>query len=165
MTMTEEKGRELLKILNSNGRATSEKIATMMSSSTEEISAKIKEYEDKGVIVQYKTIIDWEKAGEEIIYAFIDVKVTPERDAGFDAIARLICQFSEVHAVYLMSGAYDLSVVVEGKSMRDIAYFVAEKLATLNHVQSTATHFVLKKYKIDGKIMEEEPDKRLAVTL
>ncbi|MFH1561806.1 MAG: Lrp/AsnC family transcriptional regulator [Nitrospirota bacterium] len=163
--MLEAKEKEILKILERDAKATPEKIATMVGISSAEVSAKIKELEDKGIIVQYKTIINWEKTGEEVVYAFIEVKVTPERDVGFDSVAKRIYKFPEVHSLYLLSGTYDLSVVVEGKSMKDIAYFVAEKLATLDNVQGTVSHFMLKKYKIDGKVLEpEEEDKRLAVT-
>lgn len=163
--MLEAKEKEILKILERDAKATPEKIATMVGLAETEVAAKIKELEDKGIIVQYKTIIDWEKSGEEVVYAFIEVKVTPERDVGFDAVAKRIYKFPEVHSLYLLSGTYDLSVVVEGKSMKEIAYFVAEKLATLDNVQGTVSHFMLKKYKIDGKVLEpEEGDKRLAVT-
>ncbi len=163
--MLDSKEREILKILERNAKTTPEKIATMIGMSSAEAAAKIKEFEDKGIIVQYKTIIDWEKSGEEVVYAFIEVKVTPERDVGFDAVAKRIYKFPEVHSLYLLSGAYDLIVVVEGKNMKEIAYFVAEKLATLDNVQGTVSHFMLKKYKVDGKVLEpEEEDKRLAIT-
>lgn len=157
---------EILKVLEREGQISFEKIATMVDLSKEEVEKKIEELENKGVIVKYKAIIDWEKAGaDEMVYAFIDVKVAPERDVGFDKVAKRIYRFPEVHALYLLSGAYDLQVVVEGKGMKEVAYFVAEKLATLEEVQSTATHFVLKRYKIDGVVIEpQEKDKRLAVT-
>ncbi|MEW6095556.1 MAG: Lrp/AsnC family transcriptional regulator [bacterium] len=163
--MLEPKEREILKILERDAKATPDKIATMVGIPEAEVVSKIKEFKDKGIIIQYKTLIDWEKAGEEVVYAFIDVKVTPERDVGFDAVAKRIYNFREVHSLYLLSGTYDLSVVVEGKSMKEVAYFVAEKLATLDHVQGTVSHFVLKKYKVDGEILEPaQEDKRLAVT-
>lgn len=157
---------EILRILERDGRITPEKIAALVDLPVQEVEEKIKELEDKAAIVKYKAIIDWEKAGlDEVVYAFIDVKVIPQRDVGFDKIAKRIYQFPEVHALYLLSGAFDLEVVVEGKGMKEVAYFVAEKLATLEGVQSTATHFVLKKYKVDGVIVEpHEKDKRLAVT-
>jgi DNA-binding Lrp family transcriptional regulator len=163
--MLNTKEKEILKILERDAKATPQKIATMIGISEKEVADKIKKFEEEGIIVQYKTLIDWEKTGEEVVYAFIDVKVTPERDVGFDAVAKRIYKFPEVHSLYLLSGTYDLSVVVEGKNMKEIAYFVAEKLATLDHVQGTVSHFVLKKYKVDGKVLEpEEEDKRLAVT-
>lgn len=158
---------EILKILEQDGRTSAEKIARMIDLPREEVEEKIKELEENGAIIKYKAIIDWEKAGvDEVVYAFIDVKVAPQRDVGFDKVAKRIYQFPEVHALYLLSGAYDLQVVVRGKGMKEVAYFVAEKLATLEEVQSTATHFVLKRYKIDGVIVEPQgKDKRLAVTL
>lgn len=158
---------EILRILEQDSRIPTEKIATMVDLSKEEVEEKIKELEDKGVIIKYKAIVDWEKASiDEIVYAFIDVKVTPQRDIGFDRVARRIYQFPEVHALYLLSGAYDLEVIVEGKGMKEVAYFVAEKLATLEGVQSTATHFVLKRYKVDGIVVEPaEKDRRLTLTL
>lgn len=154
---------EILKVLENDAKASCEKIATMLGLSCDEVKSKIKELEDGGVVIKYKTIIDWEKTKEEKVYAFIDVKVTPERDRGFDAIAQRICQYPEVHSLYLMSGAYDFGVVVEGKGMKEIAYFVAEKLAIIENVQSTTTHFVLKKYKIDGIKLEKEEDTRIQI--
>lgn len=161
----DEKSKQILKILEKNAKFSSDKIATMLDISAEEVNKRIKELEEQGVIIQYKTIIDWEKTDNEVVYAFINVRVIPERGQGFDAVAKRIYKFPEVHSLYLISGTNDLSVVIEGKSMKEIAYFVAEKLATIDHVQGTATNFVLKKYKIDGQILEkEEEDKRLAVT-
>lgn len=161
----DEKSKQILKILEKNAKFSSDKIATMLDISAEEVDKRIKELEEQGIIVQYKTIIDWEKTDNDVVYAFINVRVIPERGQGFDAVAKRIYKFPEVHSLYLISGTNDLSVVIEGKSMKEIAYFVAEKLATIDHVQGTATNFVLKKYKIDGQILEkEEEDKRLAVT-
>lgn len=154
---------EILKVLENDARLSSEKIATMLGVSSDEVKSKIKGLEDDGTIVKYKTIIDWEKTKEEKVYAFIDVKVIPEKDRGFDVIARRICQYPEVHSLYLMSGAYDFGVVVEGKTMKEIAYFVAEKLAVIENVQSTTTHFVLKKYKVDGINLEKEEDTRVQI--
>lgn len=156
---------KILKLLEHDAKIKPERIATLLGLSEEEVKKQIAELEESKAIVQYKTIIDWEKAGEDVVYAFIEVKVTPEREVGFDAVARRIYRFPEVHSLYLMSGDYDLSVIVEGKTMKEVAYFVAEKLATLEHVQSTATHFVLKKYKVDGEILgEAEKVERLPVT-
>lgn len=156
---------KILKLLEHDAKIKPERIATLLGLSEEEVKKQIAELEESKAIVQYKTIIDWEKAGEDVVYAFIEVKVTPEREVGFDAVARRIYRFPEVHSLYLISGDYDLSVIVEGKTMKEVAYFVAEKLATLEHVQSTATHFVLKKYKVDGEILgEAEKVERLPVT-
>ncbi|MEW6007165.1 MAG: Lrp/AsnC family transcriptional regulator [bacterium] len=155
--------KEILDILENDARLSKEKIGTMLGISADEVKREIEQFEQDGVIVKYKTIIDWEKTIEEKVYAFIDVRVTPERDRGFDAIAERICQYPEVHSLYLMSGAYDFAVVVSGKSMKELAYFVAEKLAIIENVQSTTTHFILKKYKIDGVLLEKEEDKRIQV--
>ncbi|MEW6680929.1 MAG: Lrp/AsnC family transcriptional regulator [bacterium] len=152
---------EILEILENDARASCEKIATMLGLSPDEVKREIEKKENEGVIIKYKTIVDWEKTEEEKVFAFIDVRVTPERDRGFDAIAKRICQYPEVHSLYLMSGAYDFAVVVSGKSMKEIAYFVAEKLAIIENVQSTTTHFILKKYKVDGVKLEKEEDTRI----
>jgi len=160
------KDKEILEILEKNAKMPISKIALMVDLNEEDVEKRINNLEEKGIILQYKTIINWEKADEEKVYAFIEVRVIPERDTGFDAIAKRIYSFPEVHSLYLMAGDYDFAVVVEGRSMKELAYFVAEKLAPLPHIQSTGTHFLLKKYKLDGKIIEEEtPDKRLAMTL
>lgn len=158
--------KDILKILSKNGKERPEKIATMVGKTKEEVEKLIKEMEEKKIIVKYKALVDWEKIGEDIVYAFIDVKVTPERDVGFDAVAKRIYKYPEVHSMYLMSGTYDFSVVVSGKTMKEVAYFVAERLATIDQVQSTATHFVLKKYKVDDEIIvpSDEEDKRLKVS-
>ncbi len=156
--------REILKILESDSRLSQEEIATMVGKPLEEVRRTIEECEQKGIIRRYKTVIDWEKLGEERIFAFIDVSVSPERGVGFDDIAERIYRFPEVHSVYLVSGTHDLRVVVEGDSMKEVAFFVAEKLSTIDRVHGTATHFLLKTYKQDGDIFETpEPDRRLAV--
>ncbi|MEW6103777.1 MAG: Lrp/AsnC family transcriptional regulator [bacterium] len=153
--------KEILEVLENDAKASNEKIGTMLGMSGDEVKKEIEKLESDGVIIKYKTIIDWEKTIEEKVFAFIDVRVTPERDRGFDAIAERICQYPEVHSLYLMSGAYDFAVVVSGKSMKELAYFVAEKLAIIENVQSTTTHFILKKYKVDGVKLEKEEDKRI----
>jgi DNA-binding Lrp family transcriptional regulator len=121
--------------------------------------------EKDNVILGYGTVINWEKVGEETVTAMIEVKVAPEREVGFNSIAERIYRFPEVRSVYLMSGSYDLSVVVEGKTMKEVARFVSHKLSTIDRVQSTVTHFILKRYKEDHFIFEkEEADKRLVVS-
>ena len=156
---------DVLKILEEDSRLSVDEIAAMTGKSVDEVRSVIAECEQKGIIRRYKTIIDWDKLGEERVFAFIDVKVTPQRGVGFDDIAERIYRFPEVHSVYLVSGLHDLRVVVEGSTMKEVAFFVAEKLATIDRVQSTSTHFLLKKYKEDGVIFEApEGDKRLAVT-
>lgn len=156
---------EILKILEEDSRLGVEEIASMTGKSVDEVKSVIGECEKKGIIRGYKTVINWEKLGKEPVIAFIDVKVSPERGVGFDDIAERIYRFPEVRAVYLVSGMHDLRVQVTGKSMKEVAFFVAEKLATIDRVQSTNTHFLLKKYKEDDIIFEApESDKRLAVT-
>jgi DNA-binding Lrp family transcriptional regulator len=155
----------ILKILERDARTPLSQVAAMVGQSEEEVRRIVAECEKKRIIRRYKTIIDWEKAGLERVFAFIDVKVSPAREVGFDDVAARIYRFPEVHSVYLVSGEYDLRVVVEGRTMREVAFFVAEKLATIDRVQSTATHFLLKKYKEDEEIIAEpEEDRRLAVT-
>jgi len=156
---------QVLKILEEDSRVTPEEIAAMTGMSVEEVKTIIAECERTGIIRAYKTVIDWDKIREEPVMAFIDVKVSPERGVGFDDIAERIYRFPEVRAVYLVSGMHDLRVQVTGKSMKEVAFFVAEKLATIDRVQSTNTHFLLKRYKEDGIIFESpEADRRLAVT-
>ena len=156
--------KEILRILEEDSRLTPDEIAAMTSKTPDEVKAVIDECEKNGIIRRYKTVIDWETVGEEPVIAFIDVKVTPERGVGFDNVAERIYRFPEVRSVYLVSGAYDLRVQVAGNSMKEVAFFVAEKLATIDRVMETSTHFLLKKYKEDGVIFEEpEADRRLAV--
>jgi DNA-binding Lrp family transcriptional regulator len=156
---------ELLQLLADDARLTSAQIAERTGRAEQEVKAAIKQLEREGVIRRYKTVVDWEKAGVEHVYGFIEVRVSPERGVGFDAVAERIMGFPEVHSLYLMSGTYDLLVVVQGKTMREVAFFVAEKLAPLEHVLSTASHFVLKRYKVDGDVLAERAEvKRLPVT-
>ncbi len=157
--------KEVLKILEKDARATPEQISTMTGMPVERVKKAIQEAEKKGAIVKYKTVINWEKAGEEQVLALIEVRVAPQRDRGFDAAAERIYRFPEVRSVYLTSGTYDLAVIVTGKNMREVAAFVAEKLAPLESVLGTVTHFILKRYKEDGEILEgEEQVKRLPVS-
>lgn len=147
---------EILEILNEDSRRTPEEIAMMLGTDVETVKQKIAELEKNKVIVKYNTIVNWDKTDREYVTALIEVKVTPQRDQGFDAIAERIYKFPEVKSVYLMSGDYDLAVMIEGRTMKEVAFFVAEKLSVLDSVLSTATHFVLKKYKVDGVILEDE---------
>ncbi|MDH7602704.1 MAG: Lrp/AsnC family transcriptional regulator [Armatimonadota bacterium] len=156
---------EILRILERDARTSPAQIAVMTGKSEEEVRQAIKHMEESGIIRRYKTVVDWERAGVERVFAFIDVRVSPSRGVGFDDVARRIYKYPEVHSVYLVSGDYDLRVVVEGENMREVAFFVAEKLATLEGVLSTRSSFLLKKYKDDGDVYEEpEQDDRLAVT-
>lgn len=156
---------EILQLLAADARLGAAQIAERTGRPEAEVKQAIAKLERDGVIRRYKTVIDWEKAGIDHVYGFIEVRVSPERGVGFDAVADRIMEFPEVHSLYLMSGTYDLLVVVQGKTMRDVAYFVAEKLAPLEHVLSTATHFVLRRYKVDGDVLTERTEPtRLPVT-
>ena len=121
-----------------------------------QVEKTIKKAEQERVILKYKTLINWEKLGEETVWALIEVKVAPQRDVGFDAVAERIYRFPQVRSLYLVSGTYDLSVVVTGKTMQEVAGFVAQKLAPLESIQGTVTHFLLKRYKEDGEVLEGE---------
>lgn len=156
---------EILRILEKDARTSPKQIAAMLNVKEQEVKQRLKSYEKKGIIRRYKTVVNWEKTGKEPVYAMIDVKVSPERGRGYDAVAERIMRFPEVKTLYLMSGTYDLSVLVEGSNMKEVATFVAEKLAPLEQVESTVTHFLLKKYKEDGDVLyEKEENKRLAVS-
>lgn len=155
---------EILEILEKNSRYSEEQIAVMTGKSVEEVAAAIKKYEADNTIVGYTTLVNWDNTDKESVTALIEVKVTPQRGEGFDKVAERIYRFPEVKACYLMSGGFDLTVIIEGKTMKEVALFVAEKLAPLESVLSTATHFVLKKYKDKGTIFEEKPrDDREAI--
>ncbi len=157
--------REILKVLERDGRATPRQIAAQTGIPEEKVTQLLAEGEASGVIRRYKAVIDWERFGDERVFAFIDVKVTPARGVGFDDVAERIYRYPEVHSVYLVSGTQDLRCVVEGRTIREIADFVAQKLSTIDRVNSTSTHFLLKKYKDDGDIFaESETDHRLMVT-
>ena len=142
----------LLKILEDNATLTPEQLSVMLDKEVGEIRDIIKKHEADGVIVGYKTLIDWDKTDREYVTAMIEVKMTPQRDRGFDRIAEKIYQYPEVQSVYLMSGGYDLCLIIEGRTMKEVAYFVAHKLATIECILSTATHFVLRKYKDKGVV-------------
>ena len=141
---------KILKILEDNANLTHEQLAVMCNKEVGDIKKFIEQNEKDGVILGYKTMIDWDKTDREYVTALIEVKITPQRDRGFDRVAERIYSYPEVQSLYLMSGGYDLAVQIEGKTMREVAYFVAQKLATIDDVISTATHFVLRKYKDKG---------------
>lgn len=152
---------KLLKILEDNATLTPKEIALMLSKEEGDIKAMIAELEKDGVILGYKTVIDWDKTEREYVSALIEVKVMPQRDDGFDKIAEKIQNYPEIKALYLMSGGFDFTVLIEGKTMKEVAYFVARKLATVESVTATATHFVLKKYKDNGTVYKKpETDPR-----
>lgn len=157
---------EILEILEKNCRQTAEDIAVMTGKSLSEVQEAIRKYEEEKVIVGYSALINWEKTGKEAVVALIEVKVTPQRGEGFDKVAERIYRFPEVKGCYLMSGSFDLTVIIEGKSIKEVALFVSEKLAPLESVLSTATHFVLKKYKDKGSVFEDRTiDDREAIII
>lgn len=141
---------ELLKLLENDARLTAEQLSVMLDTDKTEIEKQLRELEENGTILGYKAVIDWEKTENEAVTAMIDVKLTPQRDRGFDRVAEKIYNYPEVKSVYLMSGAYDLSVLIEGRTMKEVAFFVSQKLSTIEAVNSTATHFILHKYKDKG---------------
>ena len=147
--------KEILKMLESNSKLSYKDIADALNIDESLVINKICELEDKKVICGYTTLVDWDKTLNEVTTALIEVKVTPQRGEGFDKIARRIYNYDEVSSIYLMSGGFDFTVIITGRSMKEVARFVSEKLAPMEHVQSTATHFVLKKYKEFGIVMEK----------
>lgn len=158
---------DILRILEKETNKVSRaRMALMLGMSEEEINAQIEKLEKENVIVGYKTLINWDKTDREVVNALIELKVTPQRGEGFDKIADRILKYPQVKSLYLMSGTYDLAVTLEGKSMRDVALFVAQKLAPMEEILSTATHFVLKKYKEEGVVfVEDESDPRQMITI
>lgn len=157
---------KILEILEKDSRISIEQLAVLLGISEEQVAAEVEKMETNNVILGYHTMIDWEKTKRELVTALIEVKVTPQRGLGFDKIADRIHQYPEVTSVFLMSGGFDLTVVVEGKSMKDVALFVSQKLAPMESVLSCATHFVLKKYKENGFTYgPEEKDQRAAILL
>ncbi len=156
---------ELLHLLQEDCRLPLEKLAVMTGASVEAVAEVIDGMEKQGVILRYSPVINWDKTDRERVEAMVEVRVTPQRDQGFDAIAERIYRFDEVKSVYLMSGAYDLLLLVEAHTLKELAFFVSAKLSTLETVTGTATHFVLKRCKSDGVVFEgKNDDKRLVVT-
>ncbi len=155
----------ILDLLKEDARLSAATIATMLGASEEEVSGAIAELEQDHVIVKYATVVNWSKVDDEKVTALIEVNCTPERGRGFENIAERIYLYPEVKSVYLMSGAFDLLVEIEGKNLKEVASFVSNKLSTIESVISTKTFFILKKYKQDGIIFEEfEDDQRLLVS-
>lgn len=156
---------KVLAAIEQNGRIDLKDLAIMLDVNEIELANEIANMEKEHIICGYNTIINWDKTTEEKVTALIEVKVTPQRGLGFDSIAERIYNFSEVSSLYLMSGGFDFTVIIEGKSMKDVAQFVSSKLATIDAVLSTATHFVLKKYKVYGTVLESDnKDERILVT-
>ncbi len=156
--------RDILNILSEDARIPAQKIAAMLSVDEAQVKACIADMEKSGLLVKYTAIVNSEKAEDSLVEALIEVKVTPKKKEGFDGIAKQIAAFPEVKAVYLMSGAYDLAVFIEDKTLQQVSRFVSERISTFDGVISTATHFILKKYKIEGVLTEkEDADHRLSV--
>ena len=157
--------RELLELLEHDARRSIKDLATMLGRSDYEVEEQMKKLEKDKIILGYNAMIDWNKYGDNNVNAIIEVNVTPQREFGFDAIAERIYRFDEVKTVYLMSGSFDLLVIVEGKTLNNIADFVARRLSTIEGVTSTRSHFMLKAYKKDGIIIDDkEKDHRLVIT-
>lgn len=164
--MLSEEDHKLLKLIEEDYRLTPEELSIQTGLDLTYIEERIAAWENDKVIAQYRPIINWERTGEEKVSALIEVRVLPQRGYGFDKIAKRLQRFPEIQSLFLMSGGYDLALLIEGKTMQEVALFVAEKLAPLEHIQSTATHFVLRRYKQDGvELMgEEETPERLVVS-
>lgn len=157
--------RELLELLEHDARRSVKNLATMLGRSEYEVEEQMKKLEKNKIILGYNTMINWHKYGDNTVTAIIEVNVTPQREFGFDAIAERIYRFDEVKTVYLMSGSFDLLVIIEGKTLNNIADFVARRLSTIEGVTSTRSHFMLKAYKKDGIIIDDkEKDHRLVIT-
>ncbi len=150
-------GTELLKLLEKDCRSTPDQLAAMLGESAETVRREIAALEKNNVILGYNAMIDWDRTGEELVTAMIEVRVTPQRGDGFDRIAERIYQFDEVESLYLMSGAYDFAVTITGRTLKEVASFVSARLSTIEGVTGTATHFILKKYKEKGVAFEAQP--------
>ena len=158
--------KEILKILENDARITTKQISTMTGTPQADVARLIKQAEKDRTILKYKAIVNWEKLEDEHVWAWIEVKVTPEPDVGFDSIAEHIYRFHQVRSAYLASGTYDLVILVTGLTMHEVADFVSEKIAPIKGVRETTTHFMLKRYKEDGEILEgKEEVKRQPVIL
>ena len=156
---------QILSIIEKNSRIDLEELAIILGTEETEILNEMEKMEQEGIICGYHTLIDWEKTNVEKVSALIEVRVTPQRGLGFDNVAERIYRYPEVNAVYLISGGFDLLVSLEGKSLKEVSNFVSDKLSTLDYVLSTATHFILKKYKDHGTILgKKDTDERIQVT-
>ncbi|MBE6749716.1 MAG: Lrp/AsnC family transcriptional regulator [Ruminococcaceae bacterium] len=152
---------EILKLLARNARYTPEEIATMLGTDSAEVKNSINELEKDGLLRGYKALIDWDKLDDAYVSAIVELNVVPKAGLGFEEVAKKIMKYPEVESVYLMSGVYDLNVVVKGKTLKDIAWFVAKELASIDSVTSTSTHFVMRRYKeMDVELVSQEEDDR-----
>ncbi len=155
---------KLLKLLDTNARLTNAQLAAMLNTTEEEVVRQMNDLEQAGVVRAYKALIDWERTDRAYVTAVIELRVTPKRDLGFEGIAEQVMRFDEVESVYLMSGGYDLLVTVTGRTFKEVSMFVAKRLSTLDSVLSTATHFVLRRYKESGVMfLGEQKDERGAL--
>lgn len=158
--------KKILELLENNARTTNKQIADKLGLSVNKVNERIKKAEDDRIILKYTAIVDWAKLGNENIWALIEIRLTPQQDIGFDSLAERIYSFPQVYSAYLVSGTYDLAIIVKGETMQEISSFVTKKLAPIEEVQSTVTHFLLRRYKDSGELLEStEQDKRLPVTL
>jgi DNA-binding Lrp family transcriptional regulator len=156
--------REVLELLERDSRLTAKELAGQTGLREKDIERFIGEMEARGIIKRYRTVVDWEKYGDDSVYAIIEVQLNPERNVGYDAVAERISKFPEVVTCMLVSGDHDLHLVIKGRTMKEVAFFVAEKIAPLSQVKHTATHFMLRSYKTEGEIMfEKEEDSRLVI--
>lgn len=157
--------RKLLELLNTDARMTAATLATMLDAEEEQVKQALREMEEEHVIIKYAPVVNWGKVDEDKVTALIEVQIHPEKGRGFDGIAEKIYRYPEVKSVYLMSGAYDLCVEIEGRTLKEVASFVSQRLSTVEAVLSTKTYFILKKYKQDGVIFEDtEGDQRMLVS-
>lgn len=158
--------KELLELLEKNSSYSTEQLAVMLNTTKDDIEKTIKQYKEDGIIIAEKALIDWEKAGSEKVTAFIELKITPQYGLGFDKIAERLYEYDEIKTIWLMSGAFDLALIIEGKTMKEVALFVAETLAPMEQVLSTSTSFVLKTYKDCGFVFKpQKKDERGFVSL
>lgn len=157
--------KQILSYLEKNSKMDPKEIAILLGTEPDVVENEIRKMEEEKIICGYHTMIDWDKTSSEMVTALIEVRVTPQRGQGFDSIAERIYKYPEVRSVYLISGGYDLMVILEGKTLKEVSQFVTDKLSTLDSVLSTATHFILKKYKDHGTIFDQKiKDERMLVT-
>lgn len=156
---------KLLEAIENNPKIAINKLAAMLGITVEQAKKQVQDLEEKQIIKGYRTVIAWEKLGKEKVCALVEVKVQPERGVGFDDVAERVRKFAEVRFLYLVSGTFDFLVLVEGSSMQEVSNFVSQKLATIERVQGTITHFVLKKYKEEGELENNNEDKRLPIQI
>lgn len=156
----DQRANKLLKLLEKDCTLTNAQLAAMCDTTEEDVVQRIKALKEEGVLLGYKALVNWEKTAVEAVEALIEVKVTPQRDKGFDRIAERIYQYEEVESCYLMSGGYDLTVILTGRTLREVALFVSQKLSTIEGVTSTATHFILKKYKQQNVVFEQREEQK-----